>query len=86
MKFQKFLFLMNGLIILGGCEGPPREFHHSSQAQHSYMSPDEPYPFYNPIGDLAYSYDPVYSPVSRDPTYYPGTPVYDYSYYDSYER
>lgn len=78
--------IISSLIGLGGCDSPTHEVHYRSEykeVQPYNKATDSRYPFYNPTGDSAYSYEPVYDPVDRPSTYTPGKPGYEYSYYYS---
>ena len=78
--------IIGSLVSLGGCDSPTHEVQYRSELVKTpppKKSVDSRYPFYNPTGDAAYSYAPVYDPVDRPSTYTPGTPGYEYSYYYS---
>lgn len=86
MKSQNIavlLFLVVGVITLGGCEGPTQNSYYYSEYQYPSYGSDMYAEFYDPTGDPAYAYEPVYSPIQRSPNYTPGTPGYEYSYYYS---
>jgi hypothetical protein len=86
MKFRNvavLLFLLVGFMTLIGCEGPTQKSYYYSEYQYPPYPSGPQVDFYDPSGDPAYSYDPVYAPIQRPPTYNPGTPAYEYSYYYS---
>jgi hypothetical protein len=84
-KYMIILPLTLGIISLLGCEGTTQKSYYYSEYE-SYTDPQSNEPrvdFYDPTGDPANTYDPVYSPIQRPPTYTPGTPAYEYRYYYS---
>lgn len=88
MIFRKLTLswlLIAGIICLVGCEGTLQKSYYYSEyeSDNYYQSHDPRSDFYDPTGDAAYSYHPMYSPIQRPPSYTPGTPAYQYSYYYS---